>query len=79
MSPASGRRLPAAGDRAPDASGLVRDGLGYPQRLFELLRGPEPVLLIRGADTLTPGEIEAVRSLRAEQPALRTYAIIGRP
>ncbi|MCJ2049290.1 FAD-dependent monooxygenase [Methylobacterium sp. J-070] len=37
---------PAAGDRAPDANGLVRQGLGFPLRLFDVFRGPEHVLLI---------------------------------
>ncbi|WP_332839845.1 FAD-dependent monooxygenase [Methylobacterium sp. Leaf118] len=37
---------PAAGDRAPDANGLVRPGLGFPLRLFDVLRGTEHVLLV---------------------------------
>jgi 2-polyprenyl-6-methoxyphenol hydroxylase-like FAD-dependent oxidoreductase len=36
---------PAAGDRAPDAGGLRRRGVGFPSRLFDILRGPEHVLL----------------------------------
>ena len=30
---------PLAGDRAPDAHGLVRSGVGFPLRLFDLMRG----------------------------------------
>ena len=36
---------PVAGDRAPDVSGLRRRGLGFPLRLFDLLRGTEHVLV----------------------------------
>ncbi len=39
---------PQAGDRAPDASGLRRHGVGFPLRLFDVLRGTEPVLLVHG-------------------------------
>jgi 2-polyprenyl-6-methoxyphenol hydroxylase-like FAD-dependent oxidoreductase len=38
--------VPAAGDRAPDAAGLIRSGVGFPMRLFDMLRGTEHVLLI---------------------------------
>ncbi|WP_042418282.1 FAD-dependent monooxygenase [Streptacidiphilus anmyonensis] len=37
---------PAAGDRAPDCPGLVRDLAAYPQRLFDLLRSPDHTLLL---------------------------------
>ena len=44
---------PAAGDRAPDAVGLRRRGVGFPLRLFDVLRGTEHVLLahLTGTDT----------------------------
>jgi 2-polyprenyl-6-methoxyphenol hydroxylase-like FAD-dependent oxidoreductase len=35
-----------AGDRAPDAEGLRRQGVGFPIRLFEVLQGTEHVLLV---------------------------------
>ena len=38
--------LPRAGDRAPDALGLRRHGLGFPLRLHDVLRGTEHVLLV---------------------------------
>ena len=38
--------VPAAGDRTPDAAGLIRSGVGFPMRLFDILRGTEHVLLI---------------------------------
>jgi 2-polyprenyl-6-methoxyphenol hydroxylase-like FAD-dependent oxidoreductase len=46
--PADGRAVggPAPGDRAPDCRGLVRDLAQYPQRLFDLLRGPRHTLLL---------------------------------
>jgi 2-polyprenyl-6-methoxyphenol hydroxylase-like FAD-dependent oxidoreductase len=37
--------VPGAGDRAPDAGGLRRHGVGAALRLFEVLRGTEHVLL----------------------------------
>ncbi len=37
---------PAAGDRAPDAVGLMRQGCGFPLRLFDVLRGTEHVLIV---------------------------------
>lgn len=39
---------PRAGDRAPDAGGLRQHGVGFPLRLFDVLRGTDPVLLLRG-------------------------------
>jgi 2-polyprenyl-6-methoxyphenol hydroxylase-like FAD-dependent oxidoreductase len=41
-----GLDVPGAGDRAPDAGGLIRKGVGFPLRLFDMLRGTEHVLLI---------------------------------
>ncbi len=38
--------VPAAGDRAPDAGGLRRHGVGFPLRLFDVLRGTEHVLVV---------------------------------
>jgi 2-polyprenyl-6-methoxyphenol hydroxylase-like FAD-dependent oxidoreductase len=37
---------PSAGDRAPDAIGLRRRGVGYPLRLFDILRGTAHVLIV---------------------------------
>jgi len=44
---------PMAGDRAPDAGGLKRRGVGFPLRLFDILRGTDHVLVayISEADT----------------------------
>jgi 2-polyprenyl-6-methoxyphenol hydroxylase-like FAD-dependent oxidoreductase len=41
-----------AGDRAPDCSGLLRDDVRHPFRLFDILRGSEYVLVVyAGSDT----------------------------
>ncbi|WP_033823156.1 FAD-dependent monooxygenase [Kitasatospora sp. MBT63] len=37
---------PVPGDRAPDCTGLTRDLAAFPQRLFDLLRGPHHTLLL---------------------------------
>lgn len=37
--------VPAAGDRAPDAQGLRRGNVGFPLRLFDILRGTDHVLV----------------------------------
>ncbi|RAH99057.1 monooxygenase [Acuticoccus sediminis] len=41
---------PAPGDRAPDAAGLRRRGIGFPVRLFDILRGTDHVLLVQLGD-----------------------------
>src|SRR5262249_47578037 len=47
-----GSPAPGAGDRAPDAAGLKRYGIGFTQRFFDVLRGTEHVLAahLTGAD-----------------------------
>ncbi len=45
---------PGAGDRAPDSTGLQRRGIGFPVRLFDILRGTEHVLLVRAGREETP-------------------------
>jgi FAD binding domain len=42
---------PVAGDRAPDAQGLWRQGVGFPMRMFEILKGTEHVLISYLADS----------------------------
>jgi hypothetical protein len=51
---------PRAGDRAPDVGGLRRHGLGFPLRLFDMLHGTEPVLLLHG----TPETLPRIAGLR---------------
>ncbi len=71
-----------AGDRAPDASGLVRQGFGFPLRLFDLLRGPEHVLVawLDAAGGSEAARLETVAAgLEAEFGALlRVVGIAGK-
>jgi hypothetical protein len=47
---------PRAGDRAPDAQGMRRDHLGFPLRVFDVLRGTEHVVLVSlEQDSRLPG------------------------
>lgn len=57
---------PCAGDRAPDAGGLRRQGVGFPLRIFDMLRGTEPVLLAS-----EPADIDGLPRM----PGLRTIAV----
>ena len=50
-------RHPVAGDRAPDAVGLLRRGLGFPLRLFDVLRGTEHVLIAHLPGGDAPGNL----------------------
>jgi 2-polyprenyl-6-methoxyphenol hydroxylase-like FAD-dependent oxidoreductase len=52
-----GAAVPAAGDRAPDAGGLRRYGIGFPLRLFDILRGTEHVLVAHLTGTDTPNGV----------------------
>ncbi|MGF7161634.1 2-polyprenyl-6-methoxyphenol hydroxylase-like FAD-dependent oxidoreductase [Rhodoligotrophos appendicifer] len=63
----SGSSGPAAGDRAPDVGGLTRFGVAAPLRLFDILRGPSHVLLIRLLDWGQQAEIEAFANRLSEQ------------
>jgi 2-polyprenyl-6-methoxyphenol hydroxylase-like FAD-dependent oxidoreductase len=58
----------SAGDRAPDAQGLRRQGVGFPIRLFEILRGTEHVLL---APCDVPGSADSLAAF-AREVAART-------
>ncbi|MGE7417796.1 FAD-dependent monooxygenase [Methylobacterium tarhaniae] len=49
---------PAVGDRAPDVNGLVRQGLGFPLRLFDVLRGTRHVLLVHLNGACEPGTMQ---------------------
>jgi 2-polyprenyl-6-methoxyphenol hydroxylase-like FAD-dependent oxidoreductase len=49
---------PRAGDRAPDAGGLRRDHVGFPLRLFDLLRGTQHVLIVYVGDESQPRAAE---------------------
>jgi 2-polyprenyl-6-methoxyphenol hydroxylase-like FAD-dependent oxidoreductase len=69
---------PAAGDRAPDVQGLNQSGLGFPLRLFDILRGPEHVLLIQLADpAAADGMDDAVSFAREMQRQWRPFVRIA--
>ncbi len=53
-----------AGDRTPDCSGLVRAGVRYPYRLFDITRGVSHVILLYVAGFAEPGQLELVEKLR---------------
>ncbi|MEP9375168.1 FAD-dependent oxidoreductase [Aquabacter sp. CN5-332] len=64
------------GDRAPDAAGLRRRGVGFPLRLFDLLRGAEHVLLCGVEDAAAVTALEAdARDLKALGLPLRVVAV----
>ncbi len=72
---------PAPGDRAPDVDGLAREGVGFPVRLHELLRGTAHVALVHvdaPLDEAAALEVERVARALADRcaGALRSYVIV---
>jgi 2-polyprenyl-6-methoxyphenol hydroxylase-like FAD-dependent oxidoreductase len=68
--------VPKAGDRAPDAEGFRREGVGFPLRLFDILRGTEHVLLVHLAGESAASELAALAGLKGRLPlSLRIAAI----
>ena len=71
---------PRAGDRAPDVLGLRREGMAFPLRLFDVLRGTGYVLLLYAGSAgqdYHPVIAEIDTSLRARfGEDIRLYAII---
>jgi 2-polyprenyl-6-methoxyphenol hydroxylase-like FAD-dependent oxidoreductase len=55
--------VPVAGDRAPDVTGLRRHGIGFPIRLFDVLRGTEHVLVVQLSQSPSAGTIADVAKL----------------
>ncbi|MDG4766477.1 FAD-dependent monooxygenase [Solwaraspora sp. WMMD406] len=60
------RAGPAPGDRAPDVAGLLRRGVGHPQRLHELTRGTRHTLLLYADHTADEAEVATVEKLCAD-------------
>jgi 2-polyprenyl-6-methoxyphenol hydroxylase-like FAD-dependent oxidoreductase len=58
--------MPAAGDRAPDAGGLRRHGLGFPLRLFDILRGTEHVLVAYCTAAIAPQNLADLEAFARE-------------
>jgi 2-polyprenyl-6-methoxyphenol hydroxylase-like FAD-dependent oxidoreductase len=61
---------PRPGDRAPDAGGLRRHGVGFPLRVFDALRVTEPVLLCAGEPAAAP-RIAGLRLVVVTPEAMR--------
>jgi hypothetical protein len=68
--------MPAAGDRALDAGGLRRRGVGFPYRLFDMLRGPEHVLVAHLADAAAVGALAGLARQRQLGDRLRIFAVL---
>jgi 2-polyprenyl-6-methoxyphenol hydroxylase-like FAD-dependent oxidoreductase len=66
---------PAAGDRAPDAAGLRRHGVGFPLRLHEVVRGTEHVLVAHVTADDVPDLAKFARGLRVP---VRVVAIVAK-
>jgi aromatic ring hydroxylase-like protein len=58
--------VPGAGDRAPDAGGLRRHGVGFPLRLFDVLRGTEHVLIAHLPNAGAPAETTELAAFAAQ-------------
>jgi hypothetical protein len=73
--------VPVAGDRAPDVTGLRRHGVGFPVRLFDVLRGTEHVLMVHlprsPTAALTTGVIKLAQDLRARFGSLLRVVAVG--
>jgi 2-polyprenyl-6-methoxyphenol hydroxylase-like FAD-dependent oxidoreductase len=58
--------IPQAGDRAPDAGGLRRHGIGFPLRLFDVLRGTKHLLVAHLASSTSPSGISDLGAFAGE-------------
>ncbi|MCX4751133.1 FAD-dependent monooxygenase [Kitasatospora sp. NBC_01287] len=70
---------PAPGDRAPDCGGLSRDLAGYPQRLFDLLRGPRHTLLLHAGPDARAEHLHACAAAarQAAHGLLDSYVLLA--
>jgi len=76
--PDDGLRMgPVAGQRAPDASGLTQDSVGYPMRVHELLRHTGHTLLLWAGDaSAVTAQLQLASELKDQLgPHLRWYLI----
>jgi 2-polyprenyl-6-methoxyphenol hydroxylase-like FAD-dependent oxidoreductase len=67
-----------AGDRAPDCTGLRQPHLGFPLRMFDVLRGTQHVLLAPLAATPSSEEIARLAELGPAHAGHLRVAAIGR-
>ncbi|WP_428032563.1 FAD-dependent monooxygenase [Ancylobacter sp.] len=75
LAPASEEGL-CAGDRMPDVQGLRRHGLGFPLRLFDILKGPRFVLLVPMGETTAAVE-ELAADLRRRWPGVLRVVVVA--
>jgi len=70
---------PAAGDRAPDCTGLERPLASFPLRLFDLLRGPRHALLLYAGAGTTAEFLHrsAADALSAAHDLLDVYVVLA--
>jgi len=72
---------PRPGDRAPDVSGLHREGVEFPLRLFDLFRGTHHTLLMYAAsrtDQAALASVDLVQAMRQRYgDHLKAYAIVA--
>ncbi|TCK30962.1 2-polyprenyl-6-methoxyphenol hydroxylase-like FAD-dependent oxidoreductase [Ancylobacter aquaticus] len=75
LAPTAGKGL-SAGDRMPDVQGLRRHGLGFPLRLYEVLRGTRFVLLVPVDET--PAAVEALAAdLHRRWPGVLRVVVVA--
>jgi pentachlorophenol monooxygenase len=68
---------PQPGQRAPDARGLQREAVAFPLRLFDLLRTPDPVLLLYSGASVDGLEALAQDARGAAPGRLAVYVILA--
>jgi 2-polyprenyl-6-methoxyphenol hydroxylase-like FAD-dependent oxidoreductase len=67
-----------AGDRAPDCSGLRRENVRHPLRLFDVMRGIEHVLLVYVGPFAESGQVELLERIAQKLKAFRGAEMPGR-
>jgi hypothetical protein len=72
----SAETSPRPGDRAPDVLGLRREKVGFPLRLFDVLRGTTHVLLISFAGGLSSAVTQGLNELLIRESGLLRIVII---
>jgi hypothetical protein len=73
--------VPVAGDRAPDVTGLRRHGIGFPIRLFDVLRGTEFVLMVHvpqvPSAAIIADVVKLAHDLRGQFGSMLRVVVIG--
>jgi 2-polyprenyl-6-methoxyphenol hydroxylase-like FAD-dependent oxidoreductase len=71
VSESSGNQPIRAGDRAPDCSGLYREKVRCPLRLFDVTRGIDHVLLVYVGEFLDQGQMELAETMARRLKVMR--------